>query len=83
MGRLLILFLAMPWWAFFPVAIGAGLGGEFLYKEIKAEEELRAAAVNMAPPALVDLAEFNREAHITEAKEVNVSGWADSEQQWA
>lgn len=79
MGRLLILFLALPWWAFFPIAIGAGVGGEVLYKQAKETEERRLAALNAPPPALVDLSEFSREQHITEAKEVNVRGWIDTE----
>ena len=75
MGRLLVLLLILPWWAYLPMAGGIGYLAETAYQSALEEEAEKAAALEAPAPELVDIAQFSRTHHMSDVKEINVSGW--------
>lgn len=79
MGRLLVLFFIMPWWAYVPASIGVLWLGERVYEQALATEAEKATALEMPVPGAVDLAEFDRGRDIHAADEIHVTGWIDAD----
>lgn len=79
MGRLLVLFFLLPWWAYIPVSLGALWLGERAYEQALETEADKAAALELGAPAPVDLGAFDIFRDIHAADEVHVSGWIDAD----
>lgn len=68
-----LLFRA-PWWLFVGLAALAFWGGDFIYKDMKAEKEARLAALQAPVPPVVDLSDFSKR-DIPVSDEVHLKGW--------
>ncbi|MCI2399688.1 hypothetical protein [Aliiroseovarius subalbicans] len=75
MNRVIAFLIMMPWWLYFPLAGGVGYLGELAYQSALETEAERATALESPMPDVVDLSDFSRTHHISDAKEVHVSGW--------
>jgi len=78
-ARLFVLFLALPWWAYFPISGGIAWLGHYAYEAWLSEEAAKVEALATAPPAVVDLAMFSRERDVHLADEVHVKGWINTD----
>lgn len=77
--RLVLLLLALPWWVFFLFAGASFYFGEDVHDFVVQDEADRAAALAAAPPRPVDLEAFSLERDVALAREVQVTGWIDTE----
>ncbi|MCB1354935.1 MAG: hypothetical protein KDK53_00010 [Maritimibacter sp.] len=77
MGRLLVLFFLMPWWAYVPASLGVLWLGERVYEQALETEAEKAAALEAAAPGPIDIGTFDRARDIHPADEVNVVGLID------
>ncbi|MBN2906789.1 MAG: hypothetical protein JXJ18_08785 [Rhodobacteraceae bacterium] len=76
MGRLAA---KLPFWAFFLIAAGFLYLGFMGFQGALEDERAKAVALSKAPPAVVDLSEFRRDANTGTAGEVAVTGWIDTD----
>lgn len=79
MGRLFVLLLLMPWWAYILASVGVIWLGEKVYVQALEAEAEKAAALAAGMPAAVDLGAFDRARDVHLADEVHVTGWIDPE----
>lgn len=82
MGRLLILFFALPWWMFFPLAGGTAWLGERAHSAMLDDQAQRAAALEAGAPDAVDIGAFNITTDRSFADEVTLRGWIDAGQSY-
>lgn len=75
MARIFILFLVLPWWAYFILAGAVGYFGEQIYQSDLKKEAALVAAYEAPAPAVVDLSDFRRDRDGTPVNEVTISGW--------
>ncbi|WP_321366613.1 hypothetical protein [uncultured Celeribacter sp.] len=61
------------------MAGGLGYLAEKLYQQELVEEAAKAEALERDPPALVNIASFNRDENMSDVKEVNVSAWINAD----
>ncbi|WP_298500686.1 hypothetical protein [uncultured Maritimibacter sp.] len=79
MGRLVVLFFMLPWWAYMPIAGGAVyLTNEVYWSELRDQAEVEQALARPVPEA-VDLSVFDRDQHVGLADEVHVTGWINTD----
>lgn len=79
MGRLFILLLALPWWAYLLLSGGAVWYGEQAHLAVVADRAARAEALAAGPPQPVDIARYDRVANGNPLGEVVLRGWIDTE----
>lgn len=77
MGRLIVLFFLLPWWAYIPASIGVVWLGEQAYEKALEAEADKAAALDAPMPEAVDLGVFDSDRDIHAAREVRVVGLID------
>ena len=77
MGRLLVLFFLMPWWAYVPASLGVFWLGERVYEQALETEAEKAAALEQAAPEPIDIGAFQSDRDIHAADEVNIVGLID------
>lgn len=82
MGRLLVLFFMLPWWAYIPMSAGVFWASERVYEKALETEAARASALETAMPEPVDLAVFDPARDIHVGDEVHVQGRIDHERDY-
>jgi hypothetical protein len=77
MGRLLVLFFLMPWWAYVPASLGVLWLGERVYEQALETEAEKVAALEAPAPELTDIGTFDSDRDIHAADEVNIVALID------
>lgn len=77
MFRVIVVFLILPFWAYFLLAAGVGYLTESTYTSQLEKQSERVQALSQDPPALVDLSDFRIETDISPVNEVHIEGWVN------